>query len=616
MKAISKKQPLINSSQRLKSLYLLQGNFIINSSAKNFYDDVSFEKRKKSLETLEALNNRYSDYMNKIHKYMDVINFNNSNNIRKRYFNSYYSKYGQDIDEKLNFKGEPQLVVPDSVLYNKDKHKLPKLYTTNPPESEESFKSKFKANTNIQTGFKPNPDKIDSYYIIGTEIFKNLRKEHIKNKEFDQPEFDYYVNAINNNIDIKELRTDKTEEFFPLKDDLEVSPIEEESKYIHPNLYFEVEEKNKHLFGPDLENGKEYINPYLTTKKDYYMGCRKKHNSRLFQLLSQVSTIFNRNWDQYTNFNPKLLEIINTLSQMKSNTSDFTFSNDEFTRAVETGDFHEIKSLFTPEEILLIKHNLTEMKGLVSNISLNEISDFVMSMFFIANINFKSLWVILEEKILNGIHHLKHTDLCKLLMVSSMSSPKYFTKRLRDNLIAEMIKDKSPSVLIETLIATRFKQDAKLFDSLSEYAIKNHKNWVLKELSAKRKAENLVVPLLFALSFGKPPRPKVEFKYEVQVDFDEKFSDFSDTIIELTPLFSKEQTLLTLNSLALTGIDEVELLVYQLQKNLMGLKLNPKEIAWVCESLNQMRKGKMSGTEELVLHLLNWSLMNFSKFCI
>lgn len=499
-------------------------------------------------------------------------------------------------------------------LLKLDQFKDPITYTIKYPETDEEYNNKFKKNPKMSNKVTVNYDHIDDYYVIGAEIFRNIYKDQILEGKtnvtinYD----DYHVNG-KEAFKIKENRYLQEEVYLPIKNEFKVN-VKDEIYNPNPNYNNGVSEDMSHMYLPSEKEPLGYINPYVGLKGELLNRDKDQHNKDIYDKFGRVCDLFNYNFPL---FNNELDSIISELKQIKK-TDEMLFSNEAISRCIKYNDFTEVKEYIQPDDVFKFK-TLYE-KLLNFNVDFKYCCNLIMRLFYDVNLNIKQLAFKFEQILLENFHHLPFDDLCKIYYITSILTPKYYN-RLRSEIMNEITKNKlenySPQQLVKILLCFRHCKLPYLYESICDVVNKNLKNWLKESMIKNKKAdttnpENLLLNILFAISYGKPTTRK-KFYLDLKEEVYQIVSNNIDEILTFAPSFNLSQIIILLDVISKSSVDDpVDLIVNNLEKPLLKMinskAISQNNIAEIIRYLNLIKNCKSSGSDDFIIKLLQYSL--------
>lgn len=538
------------------------------------------------------------------------------------YYQDLIKKY-LDADMNNSELGEGVFRLKKSNLLKLDQYKDPMTYTIKYPETEEEYKNKFKKNPKISNKVTLNTDHIDDYYVIGAEIFRNIYKDQILqgNTKLEIGYDDYHIGAYEA-MKIRENRFHQEDVYFPIKNEFKINVKEKE---INPNpYYYSVSEDMTHIYQPSEKEPLGFINPIKGLKGEFTNRDRDQHNQEIYEKFGKVCDLFNWNFPL---FNSELDSIISDLKQIKKK-DDMLFSSEAISRCIKFNDFTEIKDSISPDDVFKFKANYEKLLNI--DVDFKLCCNLISKLFYELNLNIKQLAAKYEQVLLENFHHLQFDDLCRIYYITSLVSPKYYN-RLRSEIMNEITKNKlenySSQQIIKILLCFRHSKLPYLYESICEIINKNLKNWLKDSIIVNQNnkksnvnnqpkqtqtPENLLLNMLFALSYGKPTTNK-KYYLDLKEEVYQIVSNNIDEILTLIPNLNMNQIILLLDVISKSSVDDaVDLIIHQLEKPILKAinqkSLTQNNIAEIIRYINLIKNCKSSGSDEFIVKLLQYSL--------
>ena len=555
-----------------------------------------------------------------------------------KYFQKYYDKYG---DVSTNFVDEDRTRklyrINDSNLFKQNIQKDPGMYRIAHPESKEEAESKFKKNPKISLEFTYNPENLDDYFIVGAEVFRNLMKDQALAGQpmTDNPSETNLYKGFKEAVAIKELRDPETlkEIYKPAKGEYNLaiydSIVNNYSTWDAPLAYFNIpqDRRMEPMFKPSKKERPGYYDALPTFKSEFRENDRNIHNQKQFEIFSRISSTFN---SKFT-LEPEVEKIVKRLIEIRDENKEkykypdnpiFAYSTEAFSRCFKEQYFEDVTDFFTHENLLEVNELVKSLSQKIESMNHSLYGDLLMRLFLDLNFNVKSIWVQLEGLILNSLHHLQLKDICKIMYTACISSPRFTTHNFRKQLENEVLRNLSsytPNEIIDVLIGFKYSRNADFYFELAEFVAKNHRKWiekVNKNGEINNTKEKLMSSIFYSVAFSKPGKYKDKESRDRVNDFHDVFDELIDATVECIPSMEVNELILVLQGASISQTDEAaHLIVRTVERNLTQklIKnkeklLNKSQIAEIAKCLNQMRQGKMAGSDEFIMRLLQIAL--------
>lgn len=591
--------------------------------------------------------------INKLQNTKQVIKFKYPNKVLKCNFSEVKHKENQEDEDdeeedneeyfQLKSKLEDYLVphkdknqppvfkiAKKSIFLKDDPFNKPKIRTVKDPETQEEKKQKFNLSPNFTSKFEVNPNNFDDYLVVGAEVFKNLYKDlAMEGKFFEAAEKG--ITYLTDNTIIKEKRGITSETYGPIREDFYyVDTASEMRKFETTRDWINAitDEKLRPIFVPSYREKSSRYNALVAFKTQFKNNNRDEHNKDFLRKLSFAPS-FNAPFNIY---NEKIENILIDLKRVVEesrtnflypNNPDFALSGDKISRCVDMNSFIEVSEFFSAENCLKISESIKYLKEEIENISPNLIPNLLMRFFFECNLNIRSIWMKLEEIILNSINNYSIGDISKIYFVSNIVSPKYSSQNFRNQLKAELLKNKfenySFSDISDIIAGLKQSKDSILFSQISSTLSNNVEKYLNTKSSLSK--EQIICNLAFGLSYCKPSQYKKLDYLGLKEDNSNNYMNIHDFIIEYIPKMNIDQMLLILEATARLEIEHCDMIINKIEREFTKyltinskVQLSTSQIGSLLKQLNQMRKGKMGGKDNFIRKVLIHSMKNIDHF--
>lgn len=414
--------------------------------------------------------------------------------------------------------------------------------------AKKEHKEKLRAN-NYESKFNLDPNDLDDYIIIGKEVFKNKYKEALIKKQK------------------KEITN---EEFKKILDN-------DEALNLDPNLLkYEEVGNSKQLFRRPFYHGSnlDQMHMFAIPKDDKIEPYNSQEMFKFsapendFQKLK--SLIYNRNkhisgfLPPFELSNEKLEEIYIQLKAIKHKYKIDLNSEEDIHRIVNDSYSKPLESVYIKDKsnteylqlYLKIQNNLLE--EIQNNLSIKVIPNLLMKFVFDLGFNDKSFWIILEQIILDNLHHYSVNDLTKIFFVITYACPKFTSDLFRNIIYDEIFKqveNLSFDEMLHVLAGCRESKNKKIYDKLANIIIDKKD----KLLIAQADRGNAIAKLIYTYALHKPRKYGVNTQVP-QKDLVEKFiRAFENDLMETILKMNARELAWIANSLYLLRLENVEI---------------------------------------------------------
>ena len=534
----------------------------------------------------------------------------------------------EDFMEPHPKKGEAPIwkIPKKSKMLKNDPYNKPKVKTVKQPLTDKEYEEKYNKKPEFSSRFVVNPEHIDDYLIIGAEIFKNKFKEQAtQGKAIEVAERG--LEFISDNFIIKEKRQDKTEEYEPLKENFHMEETRTEmEKFYSTREYMNAieHEKYRHIYVPSYKEKTGRFNALQSFKTQLKNNNRDEHNKETLDKISFAPGFkgpFNLFNDTLESIIKELLEVISEskVNFKYPNDPNFALSGDKICSCVETNTYEEVAEFFTPENRLKLSHSINKLKAEIDLINYSVIPNLIIRLFFDINLNIKQIWSKLEQIILNNLTSYSTEEICKINYIAHISSPHYTTLKFRQELKNEILKNKltnySLNDMLNIAVGFRFNKDSQFFNELSNTLVSN----IDKYLKSKDSKEDVVSKTAYALSYCKPSQYKKLDYIGLKEDNSNNFMKIHEIIIDHLPNMNFKQMMLVVESAAKLEVEFCDMIVNKVEKNINNMiknkeDLTTEQIGMLLRQLNQMRRGRMAGSDSFILKILNNYINKLDSF--
>jgi hypothetical protein len=312
--------------------------------------------------------------------------------------------------------------------------------------------------------FHLDPNDLDDYVIIGKEVLKNTYKEALIMKEKNQiteKEFEEMIkndkNMPNSMESLRFIENGNSKQRFnrpfnhktrsdvsilysvPENDKIEPYNSVDMFKYSAPDnntqkLREKIYLKNKHISG--------FVAPFELSN----------------QKLENISILLKGFKNKYS-------------IDLNSEEYIHKIINDQYNKPLESAFIKDKSNIQYLKEYILIREELIEE---LSNINIKTIPNVLMKFVYECGFNDKLFWVILEQMILDNLHHFSVKELCKIFFVATFASPKFSTDLFRKIIYDEIynqLENMEADDLQHVMLGFRESRNKKIFDKIANIII-------------------------------------------------------------------------------------------------------------------------------------------------
>jgi hypothetical protein len=340
--------------------------------------------------------------------------------------------------------------------------RIPSQSVRIPKKGEEEIPSKPVDQITYNNKYNLNPENIDDYILIGAEIFKNAYKEAMimDSKNLQQvPEEEYFAEG-----------TYPEEVYHPKEEPFEYKKPGKYLKHFERRIFYDqADPRYKHMFVPSYRYKVEAFNSRYTFKFGISNALnRDEHNEVISKKNSFVKGFNTTKFD----INDQNLDILfNKLKELKIKYNVLDLNNPEFQKII-TDEYNNPENSeieYVREYVKIIEDFL----NIIPKINHKLLPIIPMKAFFELGLNDKRLWILLEQEILNNLHHLNITEICQIFYICTISSPKYSSKHFKSMLYQVIHKEVfSMTLKLEDLFTISFafrnSKDKALYDKIAE----------------------------------------------------------------------------------------------------------------------------------------------------
>lgn len=345
---------------------------------------------------------------------------------------------------------------------------------------------------NYQSKFRLDPYDLDDYIVVGKEVFKNKLKEGLIRKE---------KNEITEAEFKKMLAEDESQYYdktlFQFKEHGNSKQINRRPFYWGSNI------DQMHMFAIPR---KDKIEPY-TAIGMYRFSLPENSPEKLRELIYTRNKYISGFLPPFELGNGKIDELHTSMKNLKQkyildlNSEDkiHKIVNDEYAEnPLESVFIQDKKNTAYLKEYLEIKDKLLE--EVISNLSLKMIPNLLMKFVFELGFNDKQFWTVVEQLVLDNLHHYNVKELSKIFYVATFACPKFSTEVFRSIIYEEVFKQLEncgADELMHVMLGFREIKNKKIFDKIANIIIAK------KDQLVKNKLED-ISRLLYTYASHKP----------------------------------------------------------------------------------------------------------------
>lgn len=566
---------------------------------------------------------------------------------------------------KSQNKDDPDIFInpKKSNILKYDRYITPTLRTVKQPQTQEEIKNKFHKSSDYKNQFILDINSIDDYFVVGAEIFKNYYKEKCK-KGMGLHAALKGFNVIEDSTIIKQNRLLKNEEYGPIKEDLYYEKIgTEKDRFYESRAYINVidNEKYRHIFVPSYKE--KYTNfDAIKSLKPNYIDINNEYSNRNkfnLQLLEKISIApgfnFKNNFELNANNNiltfdfiqlnnnkldSYIIELKKIFDMSKSNFSypddlNFVYSNDKISTCFKENNYEEYLKFITGENCFKFNEIVKLLFKELDSLDTTTLSKLVLKLFFEINLNIESLWIKFEQIIINRLNHMSIEDICRIYFVSTISSPKYSSQIFRNELKKEISKNRfenySLSDILNILVGFKFSKDYGFYFDICKTIIQNKETYLNESVSNINKLNSNIsinkqlnskhsrlAAIVYGIAYGKPSVYKNKNYINSKEENINIFMNFhEDLALHIQDMDIKEQ-FMVLEAMAKIEVEFPDIIINKVEQcyklKILNNQVSIHHLGCLVKYLNQMRKGKMAGSDNFIytiLKFINSKLENF-----
>ena len=457
-----------------------------------------------------------------------------------------------------------------------------------------------------------NPNDIDDYQIIGAEIFKNAFKESI-NK---------YSNGGENFLEAVSIQQKQKDLYYPDVKPLSIQqPSEYYKHFTRRSLYDMSNPKFRHLYVPSFRHKIEPFNSLHTFRWSYINGNLKEHNEVIFRRNNFVQGFI-------PPFKIADKDVENFIERMREIKTKYNleFNSAEFQKIINDNYNDPRKS-----SIAGIKEYTAEVDAFLENIhKLNHktLPPLLLNWFFELSLNDKRIWFILEQEILNNLHHYTITEISQIAYVSTVTCPKYTTTHFRQVLTDTVFKElEGNSLSLDEIYTVAFgfrsTKNKNLYDKIAETFIQRKNEFLLE----KEKIPSIIPKMFYSLLSHKPKNHGTRTFFPHKELLTNLLESYEDELNNSIMKMDQEDIFRLTTSLYLMKTDLIDPLITRIERNLLKRMpskkdaLSPFNLHGIIRAFSKMKEGKMCGSdkffdevEPLVINHIETSKYSFQEF--
>jgi len=400
---------------------------------------------------------------------------------------------------------------------------------------------------NYQSKFKLDPEDLDDYLIIGKEVFKNKIKEALIRRE---------KNEISEEELNKLLSTDET-----LKLNIDLFKFQENgnSKQLFRRSFNSSSNLDQmHMFAIP---SKDKIEPFTSIGMFKY-SAPENSTEKLKQLIYKRNNFVSGFVPPFELASAKLEEICKSLKNLKEK-YDLDLNSEEKIHKIVNDEYaaHPLQSAFISdkqnidylEAYLEIKEKILD--EVQNNFNFKMIPNLLMRLVFEIGFNDKQFWILMEQIVLDNLHHFNVNELAKIFYVATYASPKFSTEVFRNIIYDEVYKQLEncgSDELIHVMFGFREIKNKKLFDKIANIIIAK------KDQLIKNKLEDLP-RLLYSYASHKPKNYGVNTLNPQKELIDKLIRTFEEDLVDNLMKMNPNEMARVATMLYLLRIDKVEI---------------------------------------------------------
>ena len=349
--------------------------------------------------------------------------------------------------------------IPDEIKEGKDILSESELKKASKKEKKDKLKS-----NNYQSKFKLDPYDLDDYVIVGSEIFKNKHKEAlIKLQKNEITQKEYHEMIDNDEVNSFSLDTFKYKE-------------NENSEQLYRRPFYGTADVSQiHMFTIPKD---DKIEPYSSQQMFRY-SAPDNDDQKLRSVINKRNNHISSFIPPFELSNQILQDIFVELKLFKEK-FNLNLNDEEYLHKVMNDSYNEPESsVFIKEKkhrecikvYVDIQNRLLEE---ISNINCKIIPNLVMKYVFELGFNNKLFWVLLEQEVLNNLHHFDMIELSKIFYAATFSCPKFTTDNFRTiiyNEVFNQLENCSLDEILHILFGFRETKNKKIYDKIANIII-------------------------------------------------------------------------------------------------------------------------------------------------
>lgn len=359
------------------------------------------------------------------------------------------------------------LKIPDEI-----RESQPESKKTNRNENREKIRMQ-----NYESKFRLDPYDLDDYIIIGKEVFKNKLKEALIKKE---------KNEITQEEFLKILAEDESQ--FYDKSLLEYKEHGNSKQLNRRPFYSSSNIEQMHMFAIP-KNDK--IEPY-TAIGMYRYSAPENSTEKLRELIYTRNKHVSDFLPPFELANGELEKIHKSLLTLKqkynldlnSEEKIHKIVNDEYAEnPLQSAFIQDKKNTQYLKEYLEIKEKLLD--EVLNNLSFKMIPNLLMKFVFELGFNDKHFWTVIEQLVLENLHHYSVNELSKIFYVATFACPKFTTEVFRSIIYEEVFKQLEncgADELMHVMLGFREIKNKKIFDKIANIIIAKKDKLVINKL--------------------------------------------------------------------------------------------------------------------------------------
>jgi GTPase SAR1 family protein len=377
--------------------------------------------------------------------------------------------------------------IPDEIRESGESHAQSDPKKSSRKENREKIRMQ-----NYESKFRLDPYDLDDYIIIGKEVFKNKFKEAL----------------------IKKEKNEITEEEF------DKMLAEDESHYYDKSyLIYKEHGNSKQVYRRPFNSGSnidqmhmfaiprnDKIEPY-TALGMYNFSKPENSAEKLRELIYLRNNYISSFSPPFELGNGELDDIYKSFQNLKEK-YNLDLNSEEKIHKIVNDEYAEtpLQSAFIKDkrktaylkEYLDIQDRILE--EIQTNLSFKTIPNLLLKFVYELGFNDKHFWTIIEQIVLDNLHHYNVNELSKIFYVATFACPKFTTEVFRSIIYEEVYKQLEncgADDLIHVMFGFREIKNKKIFDKIANIIIAK------KDKLVKNKLED-ISRLLYSYASHKP----------------------------------------------------------------------------------------------------------------